>query len=45
MGEIEEAIEIIESYINYGYKSMYLMDAWLHIKEHLEEENERKNDK
>ena len=33
---IEEAIMVVEAYINNEYKSMYLMDAWIKLKEFTE---------
>lgn len=33
--EINDAMEAVEAYITGEYKSMYLMDAWMKIKEYL----------
>ena len=38
---IEEALEIVEAFINGRYKSIYLMDAFMTIKDYI---NERSKD-
>lgn len=40
MGSIynmDEALEIVDAYINRKYKSMYLMSAWMKIREYIHE--------
>ena len=37
MAEIEDAIADVEAFLDGRYKSIYLMDSWLKIKEFIEE--------
>jgi len=34
---MDEALEIVDAYINKRYKSIYLMSAWMKIREYIHE--------
>lgn len=34
--EMQEAVDVIDAYINNQYKSIYLVDAWMKLKEFVE---------
>ena len=38
---IEEALEIVEAFIDGRYKSIYLMDAFMTIKDYINEREEK----
>lgn len=40
---MDEAVEIVDAYINRKYKSMYLMSAWIKIREYIEERMKEEN--
>lgn len=43
MAEIEDAIADVEAFLDGRYKSIYLMDSWLKIKEFIEERMKGEN--
>lgn len=40
---MDEALEIVDAYINRKYKSIYLMSAWMKIREFIEERMKEEN--
>ena len=41
--DILEAVEVVEAYIDGKYKSIYLMDSWMKIRDYIHKKEKEKD--
>ena len=42
--DLDEAVQDVDQFFTTGYKSPYLKDAWMYIKQYLEDLKEKKKE-